>query len=560
MGNETKNKEYITEFENDKYSKPISFESHEIIHEQMKKCICRIEISPKSSGSGFFCMIPFPTKFNLLPVLITNNHVIGEDPNSIAVGAKIHFYVKNGNKSYKIILDKDRKFYTNENFDVTIIELRQTDNLDIDFLEVEIKSGKPSEIYKNENKSVYLLHYPHGRNVEMSNAIIKCFYEDNVNIDHFCASSPGSSGGPLMNLFTHKVIGIHKGSRTGKDWNIATHINEPLKEFNEKYNNNNFNKINIIREQSIKENFDEITLTYKIANGYLVGNLFGDDFVKNNKDKCKIIFNGKEYDLDNSFNFDINNYIFNNDIFEIKLKGITKITNMKSMFEGASSLLNIPDISKWDTSNVKDMSSMFKGCKYLKSIPDISFLKTAHVTNMSYMFGGCCKLVSLPDISNWNTMNVTCMDYLFAGCSSLISFPDLSKWNTSNVVSMASIFGSFKSLFSSYKRHFIYKKEIMIESNSCSNIKFLPNIAKWDTSKVKYMQNMFKGCSKLESLPDLYIWNTLNVINMSGMFSECSSLSSLPDISKWNTLNVIDMSDMFNYCKSLKNLPKFKKK
>ena len=78
----------------------------------MKKCACKIELSP-GSGTGFFCMIPFSTKFNLLPVLITNNHVIGEDPKSIDIGAKINFYVKNGNKSYQIILDKNRKLYTN---------------------------------------------------------------------------------------------------------------------------------------------------------------------------------------------------------------------------------------------------------------------------------------------------------------------------------------------------------------------------------------------------------------------------------------------------------------
>ena len=32
---------------------------------------------------------------------------------------------------------------------------------------------------------------------------------------------------------------------------------------------------------------------------------------------------------------------------------------MSFMFYGCSSLNNLPDISKWDTKNVKDMSSMF---------------------------------------------------------------------------------------------------------------------------------------------------------------------------------------------------------
>ena len=45
--------EYIKEYENSNYSKPIPYESCEIIHEQMIKCICKIDLSP-GSGTGFF--------------------------------------------------------------------------------------------------------------------------------------------------------------------------------------------------------------------------------------------------------------------------------------------------------------------------------------------------------------------------------------------------------------------------------------------------------------------------------------------------------------------------
>ena len=36
------------------------------------------------------------------------------------------------------------------------------------------------------------------------------------------------------------------------------------------------------------------------------------------------------------------------------------------------SFLSLPDISQWDTSQVKDMSYMFYECSLLKSLPDIS--------------------------------------------------------------------------------------------------------------------------------------------------------------------------------------------
>ena len=49
------------------------------------------------------------------------------------------------------------------------------------------------------------------------------------------------------------------------------------------------------------------------------------------------------------------------------------------------------------------------------------------------MFYECKALISLPDISKWNTSNVRDMSYMFYECTSLISLPDISKWDTSNV-------------------------------------------------------------------------------------------------------------------------------
>ena len=53
------------------------------------------------------------------------------------------------------------------------------------------------------------------------------------------------------------------------------------------------------------------------------------------------------------------------------------------------------------------------------------------------MFSGCKSLLSLPNISKWNTSNVTNMSCLFDKCNSLSSLPDISKWNTSNVINMS---------------------------------------------------------------------------------------------------------------------------
>ena len=42
---------------------------------------------------------------------------------------------------------------------------------------------------------------------------------------------------------------------------------------------------------------------------------------------------------------------------------------MSSMFSNCTKLSSLPDISKWNTSNVNDMNKMFYGCKSELNIP-----------------------------------------------------------------------------------------------------------------------------------------------------------------------------------------------
>ena len=119
-------------------------------------------------------------------------------------------------------------------------------------------------------------------------------------------------------------------------------------------------------------------------------NIFGKKFVENNKNKCRMIIDNKEYEISEKYN--IKNY--NKNKLEIKLKGINNVNDMECMFEGCSSLLSLPDISKWNTNNVINMSYMFNGCSLLISLPDISKLNTNNVNNMVYMFSRCSSLLS----------------------------------------------------------------------------------------------------------------------------------------------------------------------
>ena len=134
----------------------------------------------------------------------------------------------------------------------------------------------------------------------------------------------------------------------------------------------------------------EPKLQYKIFEKEEKIKIFGDLFVKNNKDNFKIVLiNDEEKELAEFY--DLKAYPVNQKkkIIEFQLKQIKD--------------------------EVTSLSMMFQDCKNLISIKDLSMIETDKVTDMSYMFSNCSSLSSLPDISTWNTENVTNMSYLFNG-------------------------------------------------------------------------------------------------------------------------------------------------
>ena len=191
---------------------------------------------------------------------------------------------------------------------------------------------------------------------------------------------------------------------------------------------------NIIKMYESMNFKNEILIQYKINKDAKKINLFGAEFVRNNKNICKYIHENKEYELSKHFVLtDIDKL---KDIFEIKLIGIKDITDMSYLFDNidfisfetiANTLINIPDISEWDTSHVTKMNDIFSNCKLLKSLPDISKWDTSNVTNMNTLFWCCESLISLPDISKWDTSKVNDMHEMFGNCRSLKSLPDISK-------------------------------------------------------------------------------------------------------------------------------------
>ena len=250
-------------------------------------------------------------------------------------------------------------------------------------------------------------------------------------------------------------------------------------------------KYNLI--ESISNKKKDISIKYKITGKFI--KIFGDEFVKKNKNNIKIIINNKEKEY-------IKEKIpcpnKSKDILEIELEFIKKVTDLSYMFYDCSSLLEVYFRASYDhSSDIIDLTYMFGNCSSLISV---SIFYISKIKNINGMFSGCASLKSLPDINDWDTSNITNMSFLFNGCSSLLSLPDITDWNTSNVNDMSWMFNGCRSLTSS------------------------PDISKWDTSKVNNMSAMFNGCSGLKSLPDINEWDISNVDKKLWMFNGCNDL------------------------------------
>ena len=318
--------------------------------------------------------------------------------------------------------------------------------------------------------------------------------------------------------------------------NINDSVNNEIKKIKYNYNYGlNLNYILYLYSEMNSENI-EIEMKYepKARNKDKI-RIFGNTFINNNIQKCKIIYKEKEYDLVAYFE-DIDGFYNNKETIEFKLKGINNISDMSSLFDNCKSLYFLPNISRWNTSNITNMNKLFFRCDSLLSISDISKWNISKVIDISDFFSCCNSLEYLPDLSKWNTSSVFDMNSIFSFCHSLSSLPDISKWNTSNVNDMNNMF------------------------SGCEELTSLPDISKWNTSNVINMSSMFNRCKSLKKLPDISKWDTSNVTDMSYMFCECISLVSLPDLLTWNISKVRKMYSIFESCSILLNIPsKFKK-
>ena len=241
------------------YPKPISLQSTEKIIEQMKNNVCRIKLLNGNKGTGFFCKFSYNNK--IFPVLITNNHVINKE--ILNKNEKILIIINNEEREIEL---KDRIKYTNEEYDITIIEIKEKEDKINKYLEIDDKIiGNKSNIsYIKE--SIYIIQYEGEKEgVSVSYGIIKGIDEkDKYTFKHLCCTDKGSSGSPILNINNNKIIGIHKES-SSKD-NRGTFLNYTIQDFINKNNkkNNDIKEINIVNNLKNKNALEEFNKKYNL--------------------------------------------------------------------------------------------------------------------------------------------------------------------------------------------------------------------------------------------------------------------------------------------------------
>ena len=365
----------------------ISYDSIKTIKFQMERCISKIKVKG-TQGTAFFCKIPFPDEkkgWGGKPkkVLITNNHIVNQDllnkPDSTIS------LLKNGDTNYINIKSLNKRMqYTDEKYDITIIELeeKEKDN-SINFLELDkilindIESKDDNLNVQFDDKTIYIIQYPKG-NLSVSFGILNGIdYSDKNNFRHTCCTNEGSSGAPILNK-DNKVIGIHK-EKTNNNYNNGSFLNDAIKEFIKKnYKTKNEKALDDFNEK-YKENIPTIP-NIKTDSIWLANSHIGNEGFK-----------------------ELNNIEFKN-CTKLKLE-LNNITSLESLTKNKSKNLEKLNLSN---NSIKDIEPLKRvNFKKLQEL-NLSFNNISNIGVIEYLDLNKLKILNLGN--NINIKHINSLD------------------------------------------------------------------------------------------------------------------------------------------------------
>ena len=226
-----------------------------------KKSICKIVLNnPKFGeirGSAFCCLIPLINKKNKIPALIANNHLLSEE--NLTIGNKI-ILEYDSNNGYAFTIDENTKLYSSREYDITIIEMKNYNDIsnqlifmdidedifnDIDFIKKNfykkkayiLQYAKPSYGNEHNKKGGYIIKKnieEFTKDKEYSIEEGDIIINDERNIMHNIPTSPGAGGGPIISHNKFKVLGLHVGKimKSSNEYRgIGNLLKLPIQEF-----------------------------------------------------------------------------------------------------------------------------------------------------------------------------------------------------------------------------------------------------------------------------------------------------------------------------------------
>ena len=489
------------------HPKSISLEGIEI----MKKNICKINIGNKT-GIGYFCKLPLLDENDLLSVLITNNYIIDES-------------ILKNEKKIKIILDNEEKEielenrikYTNKEYDITIIEIKEINKINN---YIEIDNNKISNIsYKGE--SIYMIYYS-GNKIRVSYGIIK---EENKNeFINICNIEKDSIGGLILNMKNNRIIGMNKGRLKVDEYNKVLFMEYIIKEFN--YYNPKLDlsnkeigdkelekKLENINKKELKElnlcvnNISDIKILEKVKFDKLEVLDLGYNKISNN---IKILENVNFKEL-------IELYLNDNNISDIKVLEKVKFDKLEVLNLGDNNLSN--NIKILENVNFNVLKDLFLNNN---NISDINVLEKVNFKELIVLFLNDNKI---SDIQVLAKVKFDKLEILNLGYNKISNIEILENAN-------------FKEL-----------KKLYLNNNNISDIKVLENV------KLDKLEELNLGYNKISNIK---ILENVNFKELKKLYLNNNKISEIKVLEKvkFDKLEKLDLSwnGIDEYNSSIDNL------
>ena len=519
-----------------------------IIDEQQQKSICKIRINYDDIGYGFLALSPLTNK-KILVAKIDSSYFLSKE-NDIKL-------IINNKDPILLMSNEQRIIYSNGKFNITILELKESDGINEDnFLHFDfdgkennniIRHYKGKEIYIIPYKTKSKIIYPLGKIIDI---------EDNEKFVHDCKDlDKDPIPFPVFSLDNYKIIGINESINKGIFLkNILDEFNELVKkeeeDKNEKEEKKEENDDIIIKKKlssEIRERINENKSKMNQIKKGMKRNIGDNNLSMENNEKniMILIIVVNPEDVGNEVYF-LDNYKYINPQNKKRETGFMKeIKDLKekvilTMIKPNDERIQIPFDNKFipkEEGNhiieievqeqIEDFSYMFYGCTNIIDI-DLSNFDFQSTRIMNDMFNYCINLVNIrfPQSSIENVINTS---YMFSYCKKLLKI-DLSNMNTENVISMAGMF------------------------QHCESLESL-NLSNFDIKNSTQLSCMFNDCYELNEIIFSEKFNTRNVMFMPWMFYGCENLLSLDlTMFKFDEKIITDMSQMFNGCDKLEEI------